>query len=132
MAGNSQLRRMLYNRRKKMTGKLTDHYGDVGPGWAAILTMLHTELQQAAPDYETLQVKEKFGGLRAYINIPSAEFPQGAFGPYQAAHFLEYKYEALSLQVCEHCGRQGKNRPGPRSWFKTLCDEHERDRWTTG
>jgi hypothetical protein len=104
--------------------KLTDRYHDVGPGWAAILTMMHTELQQIAPDYEALQVKEKFGGLRAYINIPSASFPQGAYSAYHAAHALEYKYEALSQSVCETCGKAGRNAPNKHGWWKTLCEEH--------
>lgn len=112
--------------------KLIDCYGDVGPGWAALLTMLHAELMRFAPHYEALQVKEKFGGLRAYITTPQGEgIDPVANANRREAQALEIKYEALSLAVCEYCGRQGENKPGPtgeHGWFKTLCQEH-RQKW---
>ena len=110
--------------------KLTGHYGDVGPGWAAILTMLHTELEQVAPDYEVLQVKEKFGGLRAYISTPHEEGidPEGT-AIRDAAYALEYKYEALSQSVCELCGHPGVNKAdSPHGWYRTLCEMHREEK----
>lgn len=108
-----------------MAGKLTDHYHDVGPGWAALLTMLHAELQEFCPDYIVNQVKEKFGGLRAYLAPPRDE----GINPAQVAaanraHALEIHYEALSLHVCETCGKSGTNEANSRGWYKTLCQEH--------
>ena len=105
--------------------KLTDHYGGVGPGWHAILTMLHTELQQVAPDYGVIQVKEKFGGLRAYISTPGGgEFPAQISPVHREALALEYKYEAASQYVCEQCGQLGTNRPDAQGWYKTYCELH--------
>lgn len=106
--------------------KLTDHYQDTGPGWAAILTMLHAELQKICPDYEVSQVKEKFGGLRAYLRLPHSE----GLNPDEetmrsACYALEHKYEALSYSVCEVCGRAGTNEARRSGWYKTLCPDHK-------
>ena len=113
--------------------KLTEHYGDVGPGWHAILTMLHMELMQVTSDYEALQVKEKFGGLRAYIGIPQEEGIQPkAIAQRNIAYALEYKYEMLSQSVCEFCGREGTNKPDAHGWYKTFCETHRQRREEDG
>jgi hypothetical protein len=106
--------------------KLTDCYHCVGPGWAAILSMLHAELEVVCPQYEVLQVKEKFGTLRAYISpvlqsegmVPSEKTAQAM------AYSLEHRYEALSAHVCEVCGQLGDTRQNAQRWYKTLCAEH--------
>ena len=59
---------------------------------------------------ELCQVKEKFGGLRFYINGASKE-----------CHDIISKYEKLSYETCERCGNPGK--PNDTGWITTLCDE---------
>lgn len=104
--------------------KLTDyHYNCVGPGWAALLTALDYELRQVCPEYQILQIKEKFGGLRYYI---SGNTP---------AHNLTERYEALSQVICEQCGKagecySGRNRETPGGWVRTLCDPCREEFWT--
>jgi hypothetical protein len=108
--------------------KLTDCYHCVGPGWAAILTMLHTELQAICPEYEALQVKEKFGGLRAYIGLPWSEGVNPEENSVRAlAYSAEHKYEALSTRVCEVCGQLGENQQDKYHWYRTLCAEHREE-----
>jgi len=68
-------------------------------------------------DEETLkvpvasQVKEKFGGLRFYV---------------QAATDKHYQYitfaESMSYRTCEECGNPGKTYTD--GWHMTLCDIH--------
>lgn len=58
------------------------------------------------------QVKEKFGGLRFYVNTTDKRI----------RHWIEFA-EAMSMKVCEECGKPG-NRYGD-GWIRTLCDEHE-------
>ena len=57
------------------------------------------------------QVKEKFGGLRFYV---------------QAATDKHYSYinfaESMSYRVCEECGAPGKTYTD--GWHTTLCDIH--------
>jgi len=64
-------------------------------------------------DFPTVaQIKEKFGGLRFYID-GGDEFTHGAI---QMA-------EAWAGSTCEKCGAIGKRRDG--GWIRTLCDIHE-------
>lgn len=59
-----------------------------------------------------VQVKEKFGGLRFYVdgNLSTEQ--------YGAIRFAE----ALSMHTCEICGDRGTQRFG--GWTKTLCNKH--------
>lgn len=58
-----------------------------------------------------VQVKEKFGGLRFYVNGANDK-------QYELIDFAE----SLSLTTCEVCGKKGKrNRSG---WITTRCKEH--------
>lgn len=61
-----------------------------------------------------IQVKEKFGGLRFYIDYIPEEY--SCFNSY-----LRY-LEAKSFLVCEFCGKDGKPRRKGRGWIKTTCD----------
>lgn len=81
----------------------------IGPGWYGIAKNLIQEAIEAGWNKEVCQVKEKFGGLRWYINGASKE-----------VHDIISKYENMSYQTCEDCGSPGKPRNG--GWIKTLCD----------
>ena len=106
-----------------MTDKqIPDRYHEVGSGWHGILTAMHIELLRICEDYTSLQVKEKFGGLRAYISIPCNE----GIAKSREAHAIEYRYEALSLRICETCGQLGENRP-VRGYYMTLCAFHREE-----
>jgi len=82
--------------------------------------MIHdciAELLTAGWDRQTTQIKEKFGGLRFYINSGSKEI-----------HEIISRYEELSYEICEVCGETGEIRKdcgwhGSR-WYKTMCDKH--------
>lgn len=59
---------------------------------------------------KAVQVKEKFGRLRFYMNSKTKEMSE-----------LIMKAEDLSSATCEVCGNPGKERDG--SWIRTLCDK---------
>jgi hypothetical protein len=61
--------------------------------------------------FEILQVKEKFGGLRIYVNHADDAIRQRI----EAA-------EQESFHTCEICGQPGKLREDA---LMTLCDEHD-------
>ena len=67
--------------------------------------------EEAAKVPVAVQVKEKFGGLRFYV---------------QAATDKHYNYisfaESMSYRTCEDCGAPGKRYTG--GWHRTLCDIH--------
>ena len=52
-----------------------------GPGWYPILVDLDQKLNEVAPHYELAQVKEKYGGLRFYVELPEE---RGALGIWEA------------------------------------------------
>ena len=90
------------------------------PRWEGsknIVTQTEIDEAKAKLDEETLkvpvatQVKEKFGGLRFYV---------------QAATKEHYNYisfaESMSYHTCEECGAPGKTYTD--GWHMTLCDIH--------
>lgn len=83
----------------------------VGPGWYGIIKRLIEDLIELGWDKQICQVKEKFGGLRFYINTGSEEIWQRI----QLA-------ESASYITCEKCGELGEIRSG--GWISTLCEEH--------
>ena len=91
-----------------------------GDGWFDILWRLCEELEPLVAEFErtsglkfeVLQVKEKFGGLRFYVNCRRNE----AIGERIGAAMQE------SFRICEICGQPGKLWEG--NWIKTLCDLH--------
>ena len=61
-------------------------------------------------DGTVYQVKEKFGGLRFYIEAGSEEIHQRIL-----------QAERRSYLTCEECGRPGL--PNREGWIRTLCEE---------
>lgn len=94
----------------------------VGTGWFDILNSAcqliqsHCDWQkEKCPQVVAQQVKEKFGGLRFYVQ-GGDEYTQGIIA----------MAEMMSGKVCEECGEPGKTRHG--GWIRTLCDRHESER----
>ncbi len=86
-------------------------------GWYDLLDTLCTQLSvlplgKPSADRRGLravQVKEKFGTLRFYVDSAS----DTAFA------LLDFA-EAMSAKTCERCGNRGRTRG--QLWVKTLCD----------
>jgi len=66
---------------------------------------------------EATQVKEKFGGLRFYINSGDDEI-------YGMISFAEH----LSYKICEYCGTTKNVKVRSDGWVRTLCNECEEKR----
>ena len=84
---------------------------EVGPGWYPLVKELILDLINLGWDKQVCQVKEKFGGLRFYINSGSDE-----------VHKRISKAENDSYEICEVTGEPGKLR-NDIGWYTTLCDE---------
>jgi hypothetical protein len=90
-------------------------------GWFTIINMLcrniqsHLNWKQEIPQVVVKQVKEKFGGLRFYVE-GGDEYTNG----------LISMAEAMSEHTCEVCGHPGETRQG--GWIKVLCDDHHAER----
>lgn len=86
----------------------------VSPGWYPLIKELIEKLIAVGWDKKVTQVKEKFGGLRFYIQT----------GNEQIWDIIQ-EYEEKSLHICEVCGKEGSLRTD-RNWITTLCDEHSK------
>lgn len=92
--------------------KVTDSdFFQVSLGWNLIIKNLIQDLIKLGWNKEVIQVKEKFGGLRFYIN-------EGT----DVMHERIGQAELESMKTCEITGRLGKLRTDI-GWYRTLCDE---------
>jgi hypothetical protein len=90
-------------------------------GWFDLLWRLCDRLEpvvavverETGRRFEVLQVKEKFGGLRFYVN-----YQNDLISTLIEASRFE------SLHICEVCGQPGQLRAG--NWIETLCIDHAR------
>jgi len=96
-------------------GAIVSHW--VGEGWFEILWSLcasleklaQTEITEGRPPLRLVQVKEKYGSLRVYVDGGSDE-----------AMELIDAAETASETICEVCGKPG-NIQCIRGWDKCLC-----------
>ena len=84
---------------------------EVESGWFPLIKDLITDLIELGWNKEVCQVKEKFGGLRFYINEGTSD-----------VHKRIGQAEIESMNTCEVTGRPGKIRTDI-GWYRTLCDE---------
>jgi hypothetical protein len=85
-------------------------------GWYPIIRDLIEDLIKLGWNKQVCQVKEKFGGLRFYINEGSNEI-----------HKRISDAEELSYETCETCGEHGEMRTDI-GWYRTLCNKHYEER----
>lgn len=81
-------------------------------GWYNIIDELSSKLEPLG--IVAAQVKEKFGGLRFYIE------PTIKNGKFEKACALIREAESLSYETCEICGASGA-KPRKGGWIRTLC-----------
>lgn len=99
----------------------------IGEGWWSIVKAMCFEVDaflvatSHQDKFTWRQIKEKFGVLRAYYSCPEA-----SDGVLLRISEIVCKYEDMSTEICEKCGKPGKVRHD--GWIKTLCDEHEEKR----
>jgi hypothetical protein len=110
----------LYSVPHGETSGALSHFGfETDDGWFQIIHDLSARLEVIIgglsagerDEYYANQVKEKFGGLRFYMNMETEEMRRA----------IE-EAEGRSVVTCEVCGRPGK--PTGRGWVKTLCETH--------
>jgi len=92
----------------------------VGEGWYPIIADLVREIREIderlGKKSQVLQIKEKFGALRFYLDDMSEEYRE-----------VVSRAENKSLETCEDCGAPGKMYSD--GWMLTLCREHALERW---
>jgi len=98
----------MYSNREPI---MTAGFFECDSGWYQLIKDLIVDLIELGWNKEVCQVKEKFGGLRFYINEGSDEM-----------HARISKAEDLSYQTCEVTGKPGLLRTDI-GWWTTLCEE---------
>lgn len=98
-----------------------EEYGlGVGRGWYSILADLVREVREIDEARGTrsmlVQVKEKFGGLRFYLQDTTNDHWEAIS-----------RAESRSLETCEDCGAPGQMYND--GWISTLCRDDARKRW---
>ena len=84
-----------------------------GSGWARLIDSTLSELATDCPESRIVQVKEKFGGLRIYLEDKTDE----------PAKAILRRAEDLSFSVCELCGMPGE-RIASGGWVRVRCGTH--------
>ena len=91
---------------------------EIGEGWMSLVIELLDKIQHLVdnnPEYsglQVIQVKEKYGSLRVYLNYYYKEIEE-----------LIQEYEEKSCYICEECGEKGEIR-NINNWYTALCDKH--------
>lgn len=105
----------LYAGRKKSLKESLMAFGfGCADGWFGLIYKLSQKIATLDPkgEVQAVQVKEKFAGLRFYINWGNRE-----------VFDLIDEAEKKSLETCEECGKPGKPR-NDIGWWQTLCERH--------
>ena len=129
-----QLRKTLieeypYLQPRRMTdGQISPEYDyqfivgehDLPEGWLDLFLQMCEDIKAPLEkagllnDFRFLQVKEKYGQLRAYNT-----------GATEEVHNIISKYEFLSEQVCSMCGKPAVAMT--RGWICPFCEEHTKN-----
>ncbi|PIP00655.1 hypothetical protein [Pleomorphomonas carboxyditropha] len=98
-------------------------FPSVGDGWRSILERMCADLAEEikasnVAEYRIVQIKEKFGGLRAYYSYDGEKV--------ERLREIVRTAENDSLVTCEACGKPGEVRL-PKAepyWYKCCCMKH--------
>ena len=116
--------------------------GHLPAGWFELVDQLCSDLvsvlgPSGCADFEVLQIKEKFGGLRFYYRLTPPELPSlteptsGSDEHFETAarqaRDLIKTACAASETRCEMCGQSGQLQMQGDCW-KTLCARHAAER----
>lgn len=91
-----------------------------GDGWHDLIRKLCADIMavEPGPNFKAAQVKEKFGGLRFYVEgWPEDDVKSKEIGR------LIGEAEAESFNICEVCGSR-ENITVEGSWIRALCGTH--------
>lgn len=125
----SAKKRAFFNGLKKDFPGLVDSAIDVscGVGWHNLIYKLCADIYKIAPNVRVGQVKEKFGGLRFYIDSYGTQENE-VISIKSKIDALIRQAEKDSFRTCEMCGNRSTAESRGEGWIKTLCDKCEENR----
>jgi hypothetical protein len=80
------------------------------PGWSHLVGECWDACDRH--DVAIYHIKEKFGGLRFYVETAPDD-----------VHAVIERAEAASETTCQECGASGIIKPNSHGWLKCLCDK---------
>ena len=83
-------------------------------GWVSLIWELCVKLENLKVPITIVQIKQKFGMIRCYVNPIESPIAKQAFK-------LINETELKSSKICEKCGNHGKLHQ--EGYMKTLCDK---------
>ncbi len=93
----------------------------IGEGWYDIIRELDKQIAELYPEYVVNQVKEKFGGLRYYIDDIPDEVHADVYD------FINEAYMKANVS-CDVCGAPGKIGNVSEWMIATRCEKHRTDK----
>lgn len=85
-------------------------------GWMSLVIELIDKCIAINPNFEIVQIKEKFGGLRFYINGRNPDIEP-----------IIHEYEGKCYHTCIKCGKPGDIKYGSKAWISPYCEQHRID-----
>ena len=87
---------------------------ECGPGWKSLYQPIIDYVEMYNKEHESkieiTQIKEKFAGLRIYVDNPTEELK-----------LMIYEAESKSFYMCEDCGSTENIGTIGSGWYRTLC-----------
>lgn len=105
----------LYGKDKETRKELLPYGIQCDDGWFNLIFELSEKISKIDPNCKAVQVKEKFGGLRFYINETTS-----------LGYKLIEEYENKSFHICEVCGNTETAKERSGNWVQTLCNDCEK------
>lgn len=108
--------------RGEMLAEPGKYCSSIGVGWHGLVNAIVAKLPEGT---QVFQVKEKFGKLRFYYDLPpeydSSTAEDDLYDKMDSVYKFVYAMEVASGYICEACGHAGELRDD-LGWMLTLCD----------
>lgn len=89
--------------------------------WSEIISETIEQMIRLEPEVQIVQVKQKFGSLRLYYDVPFGTSDEKR----AELHNLVFAAEIACDDICENCGKRPASKDYDKrnaGWVKTLCE----------
>ena len=121
---NKENNAKLKEKYRPMLDNLIDRNISCGSGWFGLIDQLLADICILDPHVAVLQVKEKFGTLRFYIELKDSSQKEKVYD-------LIHKAELKSATICEVCGKEAETK-NEDSWSRTVCSPECKEKYRLG
>lgn len=100
-------------------------YVECSEGWKELIDEVSSKIETINNKYSpssyirAAQIKQKFGGLRYYVDIEDIDEQDVKY-----VYDVIAEAESKSFTICEVCGQHASTAKDRRYYVETLCNEH--------